>query len=511
MNKITKLLAISAILLITLWQPLSAQNFSALLEKFDQIESRIDNIEKSQRATTQDLEAKIADRTEAGESSEEIELALTDLENRMNDLSANVENMAAEKSSAGSNSEVMEIALQLQDVVQEFKNTIQEKEASQTSEIKSPAALDNFKSSVDPEIKAFSSYHHDMTNGDGKSNSFDISRVYIGAKYEISKTLNARYLTDISHASGGGKFEVFTKYAYLDWNTEFHTAHIIFGLQGTQNWSQPEKAWGYRVIMHAPGEAFGNYWKGAKSWYTGHLGSWADALLDTTGGRTPSAADVDLAASLETQLADFGVGAHTNMGSSADMGLGLSLKPTKTTYANFLVRNGVGYKNAENDMFKNFQIRAGSYFLEKVVHLSAFVEIEPWGGAEKTYYNYQWDLFGSVTQKNRYTVGLDVNSKIFAGAYENVTALCYSVFGNFNLKPNVKALARYDIYNTGFNDVNMPAGEPAMKTNSNLLIFGIDYILDEHVHIVPNMQIQSFEDSEIESNKSVYIHLQYEL
>ncbi|MEE9554941.1 MAG: hypothetical protein V3W18_11645, partial [candidate division Zixibacteria bacterium] len=109
-----------------------------------------------------------------------------------------------------------------------------------------------------PEGKGYFYYLHDFSSGAGQDNEFDISRMYFGAKYQISEEFVARYLTDISHRDGG--FEVFTKYAYLDWNLSKWNAHLAMGLQGTNNWSAPEKAWGYRAIRKAPMESFGGYW-----------------------------------------------------------------------------------------------------------------------------------------------------------------------------------------------------------------------------------------------------------
>lgn len=65
--------------------------------------------------------------------------------------------------------------------------------------------------------EGYYAYHHDFSKRDGQTNSFDLSRVYFGIKYNISDQFTARYLTDIGHEPGGGKLEVFAKYAYLDW------------------------------------------------------------------------------------------------------------------------------------------------------------------------------------------------------------------------------------------------------------------------------------------------------
>ena len=60
-------------------------------------------------------------------------------------------------------------------------------------------------------------YTHDASKGDGQSNSFDFARMYFGATYRLSDNFSVRYLSDFSHQDKTGKFEVFAKYAYVDW------------------------------------------------------------------------------------------------------------------------------------------------------------------------------------------------------------------------------------------------------------------------------------------------------
>jgi hypothetical protein len=362
----------------------------------------------------------------------------------------------------------------------------------------------NEPGTVTPEGKGYFFYMHDFTSGAGQENEFDFSRMYIGTKYQISEEFMARYLTDISHQTGGGKFEVFTKYAYLDWDLNQWKSHLVMGLQGTNNWSIPEKAWGYRSIRKSPMESSGDYWGGLRSAYEQRLDDWAIA-------------DPARATELMMQRDNFHSGASTKMGSSADMGIGIKWKPSKLCYVNFMVRNGGGYKKAENDMYKNFQARAGRYFLDKAVHVSAYAEIEPWSGQDeagesKVYKNIQWDLFASYQQKDVFLVGVNYNSKKIPGSLEDITASCISGFGNvYIIKKKLKGLARYDIYQSGFNDAERQPGLPELETNAGLLIVGLDYMPVKKVHIIPNVQILSFEDSNLDADSKFYLHLWFKL
>ncbi|HUU27641.1 MAG TPA: hypothetical protein VM123_07505 [archaeon] len=365
------------------------------------------------------------------------------------------------------------------------------------------AGKDNPWEKFTPELTGYFFYHHDGSAGDGKTNSFDFSRVYIGGRYKLSDKFTFRYISDIGHETGGGKFEVFTKYAYLDWKLN-PKAEILLGLQATLNYKVPEKAWGYRVIRKAPMESFGDYWGSVKSVYSDNLEQRKLAAL--------AAGNTELANKLSMQKSNFALSSKSGMRASADQGVTLSLKPTKKSYLDFMVSNGTGYKKAEDDKYKNFSVRGGGYFLDKALHLSAFLEVEPWegkqtNGAIKSFTNFQWDLFASYGLTESYILGLNVNSKKFAGSYEDITAYCYSVFGNVSLIPQrLKALGRFDRYQTGFDDV-VSAGPAGLKTNGDLYIIGLDYIPDKHVHFIPNLQVLSYENSNEDAGVAFYIHL----
>jgi len=355
------------------------------------------------------------------------------------------------------------------------------------------------------EGKGYFYYKHDASKDDSQSNSFDLSRMYIGAKYKLSDEFTVRYLTDIGHQDKTGKFEVFAKYAYVDWKIR-DNLNLILGLQGTNNWKQPEDAWGYRSIQYAPMEIFGKYWGDWAKKYSGYLEDW---------GEDPAISTVD-SLKLTHKLENFSTVSRYKMGASADMGISVKCKPTDFTYVNLMVLNGSGYKHKEDDMYKNFQLRSGIYLLEKVVHISGYFEVEPWrsideNGAEKSYMNTQWDVLASYTQKDKFTLGVNANSKLFAGI-EEINAMCFSVFGNAYLLPEkLKALARYDMYNTGFNNADVKPGDSKWKSNGGLFIVGLDYKAHKKVSIIPNFQMLTYEDPDKDPVNSVYVHLYFKL
>lgn len=361
--------------------------------------------------------------------------------------------------------------------------------------------------------KGYFFYENSFSDGGaGQSNAFDFSRLYFGAKFQISEKFVAQYMTDMAH-DDGGVFETFAKYALLDWKIDALSkwdGHLVMGLQSTYNWKIPEAAWGYRSIRWSPMESLGKYFGNARGDYDNMLGSWAGNLYDQ---ETP--ADSVTALEVESQRANFQAASANKMASSADLGVALKIKPTDAHYVMLMVRNGGGYKKAETDMYKNYQVRVGFYLLdEKALHLSAMVELEPFegvdkDGAAKTRRNLQWDVMASYEKKGKFLVAANVNSKKFPGVIDDVTATCLSGFGNVYLvEKKLKVLGRIDVYQTGFNDAQQPAGTAKMKSNAKLIIAGLDFMLDKNVHIIPNVQILTLE-GDGDDVKNFFIHAEF--
>lgn len=351
-------------------------------------------------------------------------------------------------------------------------------------------------------------YDHSLGNGArGQHNAFDFSRMYFGIKYQISETFLARYLTDVSHKDNKGQLETLAKYAYLDWDLKKNGAHLLLGLQGTNNWKAPEEAWGARVIQYAPMEMFGNYWGEQANIYEGILGGWVDSL--TAQG------DADQAAKVAAHLANFKTASRSKMGSSADLGVGLRLEPSTSSYLNVMIRNGLGYKKAEDDIYKNIQVRGGVYLADKKIHISIYAEIEPWKGVdlsgnEKRYTNLQWDLLVSMEQKGKFTAAMNVNSKTFPDDFDDITATCYAAYGTVNVySDKVKVLARADFYKSGFDGAKLPGFIGANQVDATLFIVGVDIKPDKNVRIIPNVQVLNFEDDDTDAESDLFVHLEF--
>ncbi len=346
------------------------------------------------------------------------------------------------------------------------------------------------------EGRGFFAYRHDATEGDGQSNEFEMARLNFGIRYFASDDLMLRYVTDIAREGATGKIDAQAQLAYVDWKIDKHF-NLLTGLLLTNNWAQTEVIWGYRSILTSPMEAFGDFWGSWNKKYVTYLEAWA--LADPTK-----------AGLLSNQV----TASRSKMGAAADMAVGASYKPVKSVFVNFQIRNGSGYKSAENDMFKNFQLMAGKSFMNNAVNVSAFTELEPYRGVDengdsKGFVNVAWDVSASYTEKDKFTVGTSVNSKTFAST-GSITGTSVSGFFHGFLKPNkLKAIARYDVYNTGFNDAVVRPGDKAFESNGTRMVLGLDYLAHKNFSIIPNLQVISYENSDLEPIKSAYLHMAF--
>lgn len=344
--------------------------------------------------------------------------------------------------------------------------------------------------------RGYFAYRHDATEGDGQSNEFEMARMMFGLKYFASDDLTLRYLTDIARESGNGKIDAQAQLAYVDWKID-KRFNLLVGLQLTNNWAQTEVTWGYRSILTSPMEAFGDFWGSWNKKYVSYLEAWAQA-------------DPTKAGLLSNQV----TASRSRMGAAADMAVGASYKPVKSVFVNFQIRNGSGYKSAENDMFKNFQLIAGKSFMNNAVNVSAFTELEPYRGVDtngdsKGFVNVAWDVSASYTENNKFTVGTSVNSKTFAST-ESITGTSVSGFFHGFIKPNkLKAIARYDVYYTGFNDAPVMQGDDAFESDGTRMVIGLDYLAHKNFSIIPNLQVISYEDSDLEPIRSAFVHMAF--
>jgi hypothetical protein len=143
----------------------------------------------------------------------------------------------------------------------------------------------------------FSDYTYVLDNA---QNSFNVRRAYLNFRGGLSDNLSYRITSDASAADSG--YELFLKYAFLDWRPHHFTElRLQFGMLPTNTFQVQKRTWGLRYLYKT---IFNQY----------------------------------------------------RVVSSADIGIRADKIFNQNTMVSALISNGEGYKNAESDKYKQFHL-----------------------------------------------------------------------------------------------------------------------------------------------------------
>jgi len=290
-------------------------------------------------------------------------------------------------------------------------------------------------------------YTHDLTD-DGyltasrvdQNNRFLFRRAYFNYENKISKNIKFRFRYDADRRAGE-KLRPFVKNLFLEWSELIPRSKAKIGMIDTLTWIPiAENKWGYRSV--------------------------AKTLLDNYEDATGQSIDA----------------------SAADLGISLSGVITKEIRYAFMVCNGSGYDDPENDKYKKF---AGRLNIIPTQGLSFLVYIDYEKQSEKERaVTYKADAFIEMVE------GLVIGGEWFVYDSEankiddkQFNRSGFSVFGRYTVIPDqLNAFARYDHY-----EPNTEVEEAEM----NLIIAGLDYIpVNNSFKIQPNIWFYSYADSE---------------
>jgi len=300
--------------------------------------------------------------------------------------------------------------------------------------------------------------------------AFQIRRIYFAYDNDISDQFTTRFrleadqaaATSAPTASGdvlpSGKVSVFVKDAYLMWKNVFSGSNIIFGVQPTPAYDVSEAAWGYR--------------------------------------------------SLEKTIMDL-----RGTVSSRDLGISLKGKITGDGMVNYwmMLANGSG-NNVETDKYKryyahlqlkpitNFQATLYVDYKDVADILNSYTKSTVSNGALTT------ALFLGYSEPFSYNIGVEAFLQTTSNALKDTTAKSYSskstmgfsVFGSFNIIPELAVVARYDNFNPSTDDKGKdPVAVTAAVANGNLsrnyIIAGLSWKVDKNVSIMPNLLYETYE------------------
>jgi len=152
---------------------------------------------------------------------------------------------------------------------------------------------EEFKPHGAPFMRIYSNFHSTIEDGESQP-AFELTRVYLGYKYQFSKEISAKANIDVGDPKDGGDFQLtaFIKNAYVAY--EKNNWEVNFGMISTNSFGVQEDFWGYRYL--------------AKSFQDEH-----------------------------------------GFNASADLGMSVAYKFNDVVSADVIVANGEGYKKVQGD------------------------------------------------------------------------------------------------------------------------------------------------------------------
>ncbi len=278
---------------------------------------------------------------------------------------------------------------------------------------------------------AFFDYTFHTNQIQSTNHEFNLKRTYLTYENSYSKELKYQFTLDGEGLTAGSKSDnkLFVKIAKVDYTTDFGT--FIIGLQGMNMFSVQEKNWGYRFIEKP--------------------------AMDVVG-----------------------------FSPSADLAVGYANKISDVNFS-FIISNGTGFKKAEDDKFKRFNL-ALSYGEQNIsskagYNLGVVASVEPYK-LKDTEYRSVIGIFGGVST-DMFRVAAEGgirNQKTMNDAMETSKAGQYYLSGNATVKfsPVVESFVRFD-----YSDVNTDVKDNEMMS----LIGGVAVNPTKGLAIAPNLKL----------------------
>ena len=273
-------------------------------------------------------------------------------------------------------------------------------------------------------------YSHDLTkDATNEDTGFDLTRVYFTYNQTISEGLTYNFQTDIN--SSASPKAVYLKKAKVDWKSP--VGKLTIGLQGMNVFNVAEKTWGFRFLQKSP--------------------------------------------------MDF----H-KFSSSADLGIGYSGKISKVNYS-FLVTNGTGYKNKENDEYKKISTQF-VYGEKKLVKQDGYnvglvYTMEPYDDDSNATKNKKvMGFFGGFAGKG-IRLGGEFDTHTNSGT--DITQQIIAVYGSYKVSETLQCFIYYDMYDPNTN---------SDKDGTNYIITGVNYYPTKGLVITPNVRLSNPEEGD---------------
>jgi len=312
---------------------------------------------------------------------------------------------------------------------------------------------EDFKPSGDVQFKVFWNYHADFTNNATKTSAFELTRSYLGYKYDFSKDISAKVTFDVGSNSGGSEYTAFLKTAQLDWKVA-NGVKLSMGLIGMKQFNDQENFWGYRYTFKS--------------------------FMDEHG-----------------------------FGSSADLGLNAEFSLSKNLKANIVIANGEGYKKLQDaDGYQKF---GGSLVFTPIDRLTTKIYVDTQNSASSEALT-SVALFAGYEISN-WRLGAEFNKlqngKKYSSPIDNHDLDGFSVYSTYVINKKVEVFGRFDQLSS-----NTLVGDTTAWNNSkdgNQLIAGIQYAPVKGLKFALNYQGFSFDNSTLDNESLVFLNAEFKL
>ena len=291
--------------------------------------------------------------------------------------------------------------------------------------------------------------------------AFQLRRVYFTYDNDISEQFSGRFRLEADQAANAsnGKIGVFVKDAYLKWKNVFSGSDLIFGIQPPPAYEISEAAWGYRSLEKP--------------------------IMDLRGIVSSRDQGISLHGKLVSDgMVNYWIMVANNSGNSPET------DKYKRYYAHIHVKPSANlqatvYADLADRADFNDAYHSGSTLSNSPITTALFV-----GYSEPFAYNLGVEAF----LQNTSNALKDTLSK----SYSSRSALGISIFGSYNLMPELAVVARYDNYNPstaskGKDPVKVTSSVANNNLARNYIIAGLSYKADKNIYIIPNIVYETYE------------------
>ncbi|MCX6120935.1 MAG: hypothetical protein NTX44_04905 [Ignavibacteriales bacterium] len=290
--------------------------------------------------------------------------------------------------------------------------------------------------------------------------AFQLRRMYFTYDNDISEQFTTRFRLEADQAANAsnGKIGTFVKDAYIKWKNIFSGSDLVFGIQPPPAYEVSEAAWGYRSLEKT--------------------------IMDLRG----IVSSRDQGISLHGKITNDGMFNYWVMFANNSANSPETDK-YKRYYAHIHIKPTVNFQGTLYVDYKDAADILNSY-TKSTVSNSAVTTALFLGYSEPFSYNIGVEAFlQSASNSLKDTV---------AKSYSTKSTMGFSVFGSYNILPELAIVVRYDNFNPSTDDKGKdPVAVTASVANGNLsrnyIIAGLSWKVDKNVAIMPNVLYETYE------------------